>query len=130
MSSGYVSRPTPDTRGEGYFGSSRAQRRAFVVLVSILAWMYFVLLAAVVWSMHPPFPSSAMYYGFVIAHLLPWAAGLRNLRRVRRALYEGEMEAAGAHLAYSIVLATLINTYVVLCFGETLALASGRLAGP
>lgn len=70
---------------------------------------------------HLKFPLSVFSYAFVAFHLMPWFVGLRNLRRVRRALNDGMIDTAAAHLSYSLVLGMLLNFYVVLCAGEAIA---------
>lgn len=112
---------------EKYFGSRAPQRAMFVVLVSILAWTLAAVLVVVLRSVHPPYPLSALFYPFVAFHLMPWAVGLRNLKRVKNALGNGTIDATAANLSYSLVLGMLVNTYVVLCAGETMAILAYRL---
>jgi Flp pilus assembly protein TadB len=114
-------------RTEKYFGSSTPQRTTFVVLISILAWMLAAVLVIFVLSAHAPYPVSAFAWLFVVFHLMPWFVGLRNLRRVKRALNDKMIDTAAANLSYSLVLGMLLNTYVVLCSGETLAILAYRL---
>jgi hypothetical protein len=112
-----------------YFGGSAPQRAIFFALVSILAWTLAVLLIVVMRFANPPYPISLLLYAFVIFHLLPWAIGLRNLRRIRKSLDSGAIEAPAANLSYSIVLGMVSNTYVVLCSGEVTAMLALRLVG-
>jgi hypothetical protein len=112
---------------EKYFGGSAPQRAVFLVLISILACMSDVVLAVTLWSAHPRYPISFIFYSFVAFHLMPWIVGLRNLRRVQRALQGKRIDVAGANLSYSIVLGMLVNTYVVLGAGETMAILAYRL---
>lgn len=53
---------------------------------------------------------------------MSWAVGLRNLRRIRKSLAEGIIDATAANLSYSMVLGMFVNTYCVLCCGEVLAI--------
>jgi hypothetical protein len=108
-----------------YFGSSAPQRAFFVALISVLAWTLAVLLVVVIRLARPPYPLSALFYFFVVFHLMPWAVGLRNLRSIRKKLDEGVIDTTAAHLSYSMVLGMLANTYVVLCSGEVLAMLGG-----
>ena len=129
MSSGIISRVQGWAGTGKFFGSSAPQRTAFVVLVSVLAWTLAVLLAVVMRFANPPYPLSVLLYAFVVFHLMPWATGLRNLRRIRKALDSGTIETPAANLSYSIVLGMILNTYVVLCSGEVMAILAFRLAG-
>ena len=129
MSSSIISR-VQGWGGTGkYFGSSAPQRAIFVVLVSILAWTLAVLLVVVMRFANPPYPLSVLFYAFVVFHLLPWATGLRNLQKTRKALDSGTIETTAAILSYNIVLGMMLNTYVVLCSGEVMAILALRLAG-
>jgi hypothetical protein len=129
MSSGIISRVQGWGGAGKYFGSSAPQRAIFVILVSILAWTLAVLLVVVMRFADPPYPLSLLFYAFVVFHLLPWATGLRNLRRIRKALDSGTIDTPAANLSYSVVLGMILNTYVVLCSGEVLAILAFRLAG-
>lgn len=108
---------------ETYFGDSAPQRVIFVVLISILAWTFAALLVVAIQFARAPYPLPALLYLFVIFHLMPWAVGLRNLRKINKSLHDGMMGEKAANLSYSMILGMLSNTYVVLCCGEVLALA-------
>jgi hypothetical protein len=110
-----------------YFGNSASQRMLFVTLISILAWTLAALLVVVIRLTHPPYPFSALFYSFVVFHLMPWAVGLRNLRTIRKKLEAGDIDTAAAQLTYTMVLGMLTNTYAVLCSGEVLAALAHNL---
>ena len=127
MSIGITARDARLAAAPKYLGNSAPQRTLFVALISILAWTLAALLVAVIRLAHPPYPLSALFYFFVVFHLLPWAVGLRNLRRIRKKLDAREIDTTAAQLTYSMVLGMLTNTYVVLCSGEVLAVLAYKL---
>jgi len=91
MSIGITARDARLAAAPKYLGNSAPQRTLFVALISILAWTLAALLVAVIRLAHPPYPLSALFYFFVVFHLLPWAVGLRNLRRIRKNLTRGKL---------------------------------------
>jgi hypothetical protein len=127
MSIGITTRDARLAAAPKYFGNSAPQRTIFVVLISVFAWTLAALLVVVIRLAHPPYPLSALFYFFVVFHLMPWAVGLRNLRRIKKMRDNGVIDTAAAHLSYSMVLGMLANTYVVLCSGEVLAVLAYRL---
>ena len=127
MSIGITARDARLAAAPKYLGNSAPQRTLFVALISILAWTLAALLVVVIRLAHPPYPLSALFYFFVVFHLLPWAVGLRNLRRIRKKLDAREIDTTAAQLTYSMVLGMLTNTYVVLCSGEVLAVLAYKL---
>jgi hypothetical protein len=112
---------------ENLFGSSAPQRTVFLVLVSVLAWALAAVLVATLRSARSSYPLLPFFYLFVVFHLLPWMIGLRNLRKVRVALEGGKIDAVAAGLSYSLIVGMLVNTYVVLGAGETMAILAYRL---
>jgi hypothetical protein len=127
MSIGITARDARLAAAPKHFGNSAPQRTIFVALISVLAWTLAALLVVVIRLARPPYPLSALFYFFVAFHLMPWAVGLRNLRRIRKKLDAGEIDTTAAHITYSMVLGMLTNTYVVLCSGEVLAVLAYRL---
>ena len=127
MSVGLTARDARLAADPKYFGNSAPQRTIFVALISVLAWTLAGLLVVVIRLAHPSYPLSALFYFFVVFHLMPWAVGLRNLRTIRKKLEAREIDTTAAHLSYSMVLGMLTNTYVVLCSGEVLAFVVSKL---
>jgi hypothetical protein len=113
-------------RGEGvmmalemtgkYFGSSRPVRIVLLVLISLVAGSFELFLLLIVTHLPPtfPFPVPMMSYWLPLVHLLPLFAGLTYWRKVRHALVKGEISATAAELSYSVIIALLLVTYVVL----------------
>ena len=71
------------------FRSNVPQRTTFVALISVLAWTWVAALVVNIRLARPPYPLSALFFFFVVVHLMPWALGLRNLRTIRKKLDEG-----------------------------------------
>lgn len=68
-------------------------------------------------------------YALPIAHLLPWLAGVQSLRQTRRAVRSNLMSSTAGGLCYSITLAMLATTYVVLGLCEIAVAFIWRLGG-
>jgi hypothetical protein len=99
-------------------------RKALLLLASLLAWigegyLLFNLRSA------GNTPSVPKYLG-LIAHLLPWAVGMKWWWNLRRAVRGGALDAAGAEKCYRIIEDFLMITYVALSVIET----SGVTRGP
>jgi hypothetical protein len=99
-----------------YFGSSRPVRIVLLVLISLVVGTFELFLLLIVRHLPPtfPFPVPMTLYWLPLVHLLPWFAGLTYWRKVRHALVKGEISATAAELSYSVIIALLLVTYVVL----------------
>ena len=104
-----------------YFGESVPVRTAILALITALAWFSAILLAAVLRFHNSSQLMAAGRYILPIYQVLPWLAGLQCWRKVRRAQTAELINANGASLCYSIILALLSVTYVVLVSGEIAA---------
>lgn len=97
-----------------YSGGSSHARTTLLVLISLLAWVLEVLLLAMMWSARTSPGVPASFYLLPIVHLLPWLAALQCLQKVRHAVRNGPLDAAGADICYSVIIALLSTAYVAL----------------
>jgi hypothetical protein len=102
-----------------YFGSSRPVRMVLFVLVSLVAGSFELFLLLIVTHLPPAFRGLPMlFYWLPLFHALPWLAGLACWGKVRHALVKGEVSTSAAELSYSVIIALLSVTYVVLASFE------------
>ena len=95
-------------------------RKALLLFSSLLAWAGEGYLLFNLWSAHNTQSGApASMYFVLVAHLLPWAVGIRSLWNVRRAVQSGALGAAGAEKCYRIVEEFLAITYAALSVIET-----------
>lgn len=109
-------------------GNGNVVRNVLVILLSLLVWTLEVFLIVSLRASQPPNRLSMWYYSLPLFHLLPWAAGLQALRKIKRGLAEGTSTLAGTHLAYEIVISLLTTTYVVLGSVEAAGMLTYRLS--
>jgi len=111
-------------RGEALGGSfgRRPTRMRFLVGISLLAWTFeiFLLITAgrVASLTHPPIEG----YLAPLFHLVPWLAGLKWWRKVKRAERDGRIATNAADLCYDAIIGTVLSAYIILGYFETLLL--------
>lgn len=105
-------------------GRHPSARVAFLVLISLMAWISEAILLEWVFSSRTQHVFRPLYYVYPIIHLLPWLAGLQWFGKISKAAREGVMDERSAALAYSAVLGILCTTYVVLASAGSLLLFS------
>jgi hypothetical protein len=114
-----VSSSTTHLRGEHSPLGSPAQVRVFLfVLVSVLAGTFELVLLLTLRSAHLSPRQAILFYFLPLLHLLPWFAGLTCWSKVRHALVKGAISTTAADLCYSVIIALLSTSYVVLCSFE------------
>jgi len=105
----------------GSFGR-RPTRMWFLVGVSLVVWTFEIFLLMTAGRLasltHPPIEG----YLAPLFQLVPWFAGLKWWRKVRRAEREGRIATRAAELCYDVIIGTLLATYVILGYFETLLL--------
>jgi hypothetical protein len=93
-------------------GLSSTARIAFVMLVTLEAWVSEAFLVSTLWTARTA-PSVSSYM-LPIVHLVPWLAGMQWLWKLRRAARSGDVNAAGFSTCYSAIVFILIFAYVAL----------------
>lgn len=111
------------------FGSNARLRVFFLSAISLIAWTFAALLFIVLRNIQLPTSLSAWNYLLPLFHLLPWAAGIQCVRKIQKAFKSGVIDTASAGLSYSIAIALLSATYVVMCLGEVITIFAFRLKG-
>jgi len=111
-------------REEALRGSSgrRARRTWYLVGISLLAWTFeiFLLITAgrVASLTHAPIEG----YLAPLFHLVPWLAGLKWWRKVKRAERDGRIATNAADLCFDAIIAMLLSAYIILGYFEILLL--------
>jgi hypothetical protein len=101
-------------------------RKALLLLASLLAWLGEGYLLFNLRSRgNTPFAESVPKYLGLIAHLLPWAVGMKWWWNLRRAARGGALDAAGAEKCYRIIEDFLMITCVALSVIETSGVTRG-----
>jgi hypothetical protein len=124
-----INYPTTAGQESRYLGNIPIWKMILLILISILAWALAVLLFLALRPARLSYPFTVLAYAFPVFHLMPWAAGMLSLRKIRGQSRAKAIEPAAAALARSIVTGLLSATYVVLCYGELMTILTYKLQG-
>ena len=106
---------------DGSFGR-RPTRTWFLVGVSLVAWMFEILLLLTAGRMASITHPAIEGYLAPLFHLLPWFAGLKWWRKIRQSERQGRIATSAAEICYDAIIGTLLTAYVVLGYFEVLLL--------
>lgn len=95
-------------------GSNSGVRGILLVLCSILVWVEGAALFVSTRSIGPLLPIPGMKYLMLFAHFLPWLIALFFLARIRKADRSNAAERYSGHLTHTVLVVTLLLTYIAL----------------
>ena len=106
----------------GSFGH-RPTRTWFLVGVSLMAWTFEIFLLITAGKIASITHSPIEGYLAPLFQLVPWFAGLKWWRKVKRAERDGRIATNAADLCYDAIIGTVLASYVILGYFEILLLS-------